>query len=55
MTQAKARNYLEFDLRIEWEDLEALDTELIMHIADAYKSNVLHTIATVLKKRKRIA
>ncbi len=55
MTQVKAKEYLEYDLRIEWEDLEALDTELMTHIADAYKSNVLHTITTVIKKRKKIA
>lgn len=55
LTQVKAMNYLEHDLRIEWEMLVTLDTELITQIANAYKSNILHTIATVISKRKKIA
>lgn len=55
LTQAKAIEYLEHDLRMEWEMLVTLDTELMTQIATAYKSNTLHTIATVISKRKQSA
>ena len=55
LSQTKAMEYLEYDLRIEWEMLMTLDTELINTIANAYKSNTLHTIATVISKRSQSA
>jgi len=55
LSQEKAIKYLEYDLRIEFDMLITLDTELIDAIADAYKSNILHTIATVITKRSKSA
>ena len=55
LSQTKAMEYLEYDLRIEWEMLITLDTELIDAIANAYKSNTLHTIATVISKKSNSA
>lgn len=55
LSQDKAINYLEYDLRIELDMLATLDVELIHTIADAYRSNILHTIATVISKRIKSA
>lgn len=55
LSQDKAINYLEYDLRVELDMLVTFDTELIDTIADAYKSNILHTIATVISKRIKSA
>jgi len=55
LSQEKAVDYLEHDLRIEWDMLSKLDVALIHTIADAYKSNTLHTIATVISKRSQSA
>ena len=51
LSQDKAINYLEYDLRIELDMLVTLDVELIHTVADAYRSNILHTIATVISKK----
>ncbi|MEN4054075.1 hypothetical protein [Sulfurimonas sp. NWX79] len=51
----KAINYLEDDLRIEFNMLITLDAKLIDTIADAYRSNILHTVAKVISKGKRSA
>ncbi len=47
--------YLEYDLRIEWIDLEKLDTTLIWKISMAYSSSELQVIAASIKTRKKNA
>lgn len=48
MTQEQMREYLLYDLRLE--RLELLDIELILSIAQAYRSKNLRTLASVLQK-----
>jgi len=55
LTQEKMTDYLEFDLRIEWESLVGLDLALIEAISKAYSSHNLKTLSGLLKKRKKNA
>ncbi len=55
LSQEKLAVYLEHDLRIEWDGLLSLDTELIANIATAYKSSNLKNISKLISKRKRSA
>jgi len=55
LTQKKMADYLEFDLRIEWESLFGLDLALIEAISKAYSSHNLKTLSGLLKKRKKNA
>lgn len=55
LTQEKMADYLEFDLRIEWESLFGLDLALIEAISKAYSSHNLKTLSGLLKKRKKNA
>ena len=43
-------HYLEDDLRIEWSDLQKLDTTLIWKISMAYSSKILRELAATIKK-----
>lgn len=45
--------YLEDDLRIEWEDLEKLDTTLLWKISMAYSSSKLREMTASIKKRQK--
>ena len=45
--------YLEEDLRIEYDDLNNLDSKLIWYIAMAYRSKKLALLAASMKKRKK--
>lgn len=53
MSQSKIADYLEYDLRIEWQDLAALDTELMRKIAMAYNSKLLRDLGSLIAKRKK--
>lgn len=53
LSQEKLATYLEYDLRIEWNSLIDLDTELISIIAEAYRSSNLHNISKLIAKRKK--
>ena len=55
LSQEKLAAYLEYDLRLEWDALLALDTELISVIATAYRSSTLQNISKLIRKRKRSA
>ena len=55
LSQEKLAAYLEHDLRIEWDTLLSLDTELISVIATAYRSSNLQNISKLIAKRKRSA
>ncbi len=55
LSQEKLAAYLEYDLRIEWNALIDLDTELISTIAEAYKSSNLQNISKLIAKRKKSA
>ncbi len=55
LSQEKLAAYLEHDLRIEWDALLSLDTELISVIATAYRSSNLQNISKLIAKRKRSA
>ena len=55
LSQEKLAAYLEYDLRLEWDTLLALDTELISVIATAYRSTTLQNISKLIRKRKRSA
>lgn len=46
-------DYLENDLRIEWSELEKLDTTLMWKISMAYSSSLLQKITAVIAKRKK--
>lgn len=46
-------NYLEDDLRIEWNDLKNLDTTLMWKISMAYSSALLRGVTTTIAKRKK--
>ncbi|MEA1953724.1 MAG: hypothetical protein U9O24_04985 [Campylobacterota bacterium] len=48
--QTQMREYLVHDLRIEWEALRELDTQLIEEIAKAYKSHNLKSLNGVIKR-----
>ncbi len=45
--------YLEDDLRIEWEELEKLDTTLLWKISMAYSSSKLRNMTANIKKRQK--
>ena len=45
--------YLEDDLRIEWEELEKLDTTLLWKISFAYSSSKLRNMTASIKKRQK--
>ena len=53
LTQDKMANYLEFDLRIEWDSLLRLDESLIEAISIAYRSHNLKVLTALLQKRKK--
>jgi predicted transcriptional regulator of viral defense system len=53
LSQQAVRDYLEFDLRIDMDLLYALDTELIMVIATAYRSSNLKNLSKLISKRKQ--
>jgi len=55
LSQEKLAAYLEYDLRIEWNSLIDLDTELISLIATAYKSSNLQNVSKLIAKRKKSA
>ena len=55
LSQQAVRDYLEFDLRIDMDLLYALDTELIMAIATAYRSSNLKNLSKLISKRKQSA
>ncbi len=54
LTQEKMRDYLLYDLRIEWELLLSLDIGLIEAIAKRYKSYNLKSLTSLLKKEKNV-
>lgn len=45
--------YLEDDLRIEWTDLEKLDTTLMWKISMSYSSSLLQKITAAIARRKK--
>jgi hypothetical protein len=49
LKQEKMREYLMYDLRIEWEALLGLDVGLIEEIANKYKSYNLKSLSSILK------
>ena len=55
LSQEKLAAYLEYDLRIEWDGLLSLDTELIASIATVYRSSNLKNISKLIAKRKKSA
>ena len=55
LSQEKLAVYLEYDLRIEWDGLLSLDTDLIVNIATAYRSSNLKNIGKLIAKRKKSA
>jgi len=55
LSQRKLREYLEEDLRIEAGSLETMDAELILAIADAYRSTNLRNLAKLVGKRRESA
>lgn len=55
LSQEKLAAYLEYDLRIEWDALRSLDTELISAVATAYRSSNLKNISKLIAKRKKSA
>lgn len=50
LTQASMREYLHYDLRLDF--VKPLNFELISVIADAYKSRNLKTLAVLVEKGK---
>ena len=50
LKQEQMREYLMYDLRIEWEALVKLDVVLIEEIAKGYRSHNLKTLSGVIKK-----
>ena len=52
LKQEKMKEYLMYDLRIEWEMLEELDVVLIEEIAKRYKSYNLKSLSSLLKRTK---
>lgn len=55
LSQEKLSNYLEYDLRIEWEEILSLDEILISQIAQAYRSSNLENLTKLITKRKQSA
>jgi len=54
LNQAKMKDYLLYDLRIEWEALLKLNVGLIEVIASKYKSYNLKSLSSVMKKEKNV-
>ena len=54
LTQENMREYLMYDLRIEWEALLKLDIVLIEEIAKRYKSYNLKSLTALLKRNKSV-
>lgn len=54
LKQEKMREYLMYDLRIEWEALLALDVVLIEEIAKRYKSYNLKSLSSLLQRKKYV-
>jgi hypothetical protein len=50
----KMREYLMYDLRIEWEALLKLDVGLIEEISNKYKSYNLKSLSSVIRKEKNV-
>jgi len=55
LSQEKLSEYLEYDLRIEWDEILLLDAKLISQIAQAYRSSNLTNLAKLIAKRKESA
>jgi len=55
LSQNNLAIYLEFDLRIDMDQLYTLDAELILVIATAYKSSNLQNLSKLINKRKQSA
>ncbi len=55
LSQEKLAVYLEYYLRIEWDGLLSLDTDLIANIAMDYRSSNLKNIGKLIAKRKKSA
>lgn len=53
IAQNELEQYLEDDLRIEWDDLKRIDSMLVWRISMAYSSKVLQSIAAIIKKRSK--
>lgn len=53
MSQSQLAEYLEHDLRIEWDDLLALDGDLIRKIAIMYGSITLRNLGAMIAKRSK--
>lgn len=47
------QEYLEEDLRIDWQDVKNLDSTLIWKISMAYSSKKLQSVAAVIKQRSK--
>jgi hypothetical protein len=54
LDQEKMREYLLYDLRIEWEALLKLDATLIEEIAKRYKSYNLKSLSSLIKRKKYV-
>ena len=54
LKQEKMKEYLMYDLRIEWEALLKLDIVLIEEIAKRYKSYNLKSLTALLKRNKNV-
>jgi len=54
LKQEKMKEYLLYDLRIEWEALLDLDIGLIEEIAKKYKSYNLKSLSSLLKRNKHV-
>jgi predicted transcriptional regulator of viral defense system len=53
LTKDEIFEYLEEDLRIEWDELKKLDSTLLWKISMAYSSRTLRAIAASIKKREK--
>jgi len=54
LNSKKMREYLLYDLRIDWEALLKFDVVVIEEIAKKYKSHNLKSLATLLRKEKNV-
>jgi hypothetical protein len=54
LNQEKMKDYLLYDLRIEWNELMELDVRLIEEIANKYKSYNLKNLSSVIKKERNV-
>ena len=54
LNQEKMKDYLLYDLRIEWEALMTLDVRLVEAIAHKYKSYNLKNLSSFLKKERNV-